>query len=194
MFYPINDRPNSGNLPRKQDELKALWDIFIILVLIFSSLMIPYRVAFVDADTKGWKTVNWFVDICFFIDIIIIFNTAFYDENFQIVECRKEIAIQYLKSWFLIDIISILPVEYMLNTDSLKYNEMLRIARIGRMYKLVKLTRLIRILKFVRNKSKLLTFVSIYLKISDGFERVFLFLCGFFLICHIVGCLWAISA
>ena len=37
-------------------------------------------------------------------------------------------------------------------------------------------------------------FVSKYLKISAGFERIFLFLCGFFLVCHVVGCIFVLIA
>jgi hypothetical protein len=174
--------------------MKAVWDVMIIGVLIFSSLTIPYRVAFVDSDTTSWKIVNSIVDGCFFIDILVIFNSAYYNEDYELIESRKKIAIKYLKSWFMIDLISILPVEYMLRIDSLKYNELLRIVRIGRMYKLVKLTRLIRILKFGKSKSKFIYFITVYLKISQGFQRLFLFLCGFFLTCHIVSCLWVVSA
>jgi hypothetical protein len=37
-------------------------------------------------------------------------------------------------------------------------------------------------------------FVNKYLNISAGFERIFLFLCGFFLVCHVVGCIWVLLA
>lgn len=51
-----------------------------------------------------------------------------------------------------------------------------------------------RILKFMKNKTKLAEYLREALKISNGLERVLLFFFGFFLICHIIGCLWAIGA
>ena len=120
-------------------------------MLIFSCLSIPYRVAFVETSTGTWDYINIAVDVCFLIDIIIIFNTAYYDENYQLIDDRKLIAKKYIKSWFFVDVISILPIEYILKQSSgLQYNDMIRIVRIGRMYKLVKLTRLVRMLKFIK--------------------------------------------
>jgi hypothetical protein len=51
------------------------------------------------------------VDGVFLIDIIIIFNTAFYDNDFKIIENRKIIAKKYLSGWFTIDIVAIIPFD-----------------------------------------------------------------------------------
>jgi len=47
----------------------------------------------------------------FFIDILVIFNCAFYDEEFLIVQNRKIIAKEYFKSWFTVDLLAIIPLE-----------------------------------------------------------------------------------
>ena len=67
---------------------------------------------------------------------------------------------------------------------------MAKLARLSRMYKIIKLTKLIRILKLLKMKSSFLKYAHDFLKISIGFERLFFFIIGFFLICHIVGCIW----
>lgn len=114
MFYPVEEKRKQSEEPRLVDQLKATWDIFVMVILVFSCLTIPYRVAFVKEDTREWEFVNNGVDICFFIDIIIIFNTAYFDDDYQIVENRKSISCAYLKGWFFIDSVSILPIEYLL--------------------------------------------------------------------------------
>lgn len=121
-----------------------------MLVLVFSCLTIPYRVAFVEVETTRWIIINNSVDIVFLFDIIIIFNTAYFDDDFQIIDNRKSIAKMYLKGWFFVDIISILPIELFLKTEGAKYNQMIRITRIGRMYKIIKLLKLMRIAKFAK--------------------------------------------
>jgi len=66
---------------------------------------------------------------------------------------------------------------------------------LGRIYKLAKLTRLIRIMKlFKKTQSSIFKQAQEFLKISSGFERLFNFFLTFFLICHIVGCLWVLAA
>ena len=119
------------------------------------------------ADHVGdaWFVVNTVVDCLFFLDIIFIFNEAYIDEDFQLVDQRKEIAAHYLKGWFALDSIAIIPFDIIMmgaGGDGGGGNNakgMVRLARVGRMYKLVKLTRLLRVLKVVKNKNKLLKYV-----------------------------------
>jgi hypothetical protein len=54
--------------------------------------MSPYRLAFVEEDDKKWKVINLVVDLMFTIDIFVVFNTAYYDDDYKIVEDRKVVA------------------------------------------------------------------------------------------------------
>jgi len=65
------------------------------------------------------------------------------------VEDRKAIALNYVRGWFFIDFVAILPLDIIMAASS-KNVKMVRLTRVGRLYKLVKLTRLLRILKLVR--------------------------------------------
>ena len=73
-------------------------------------------------------------------------------------------------------------------------NKMLRLTRIGRMSKLIKLTRLLRVLKIIKEKSKFLTYLQDYLKISSGFQRLFMFVAVCIVTTHITACLWVFCA
>jgi hypothetical protein len=73
--------------------------------------MSPFRIAFIDEDSEVWKVINWSIDIIFGIDIIVIFNTAYLDVDFMLIHDRSVLATNYLKGWFSIDIIAILPFE-----------------------------------------------------------------------------------
>ena len=89
------------------------WDPFITLVLIYSCVETPYRIAFSDENAEGdiWNVISIIVDFLFLFDIVFIFNTAYYDEDFKIIEDRKTIARHYLQTWFLIDLVGILPFD-----------------------------------------------------------------------------------
>jgi len=68
-----------------EDQEKVTWDLFITVVLLASCMITPYRIAFQDYNTAeplAWTIVSFTIDFFFFIDIIIIFNSAFYDEEF----------------------------------------------------------------------------------------------------------------
>jgi hypothetical protein len=57
-------------------------------------------------------------DVIFILDTILNFFMAFYDDDEEIVDARKLVALSYLKSWFIIDMISAVPLSEILVDDS----------------------------------------------------------------------------
>ena len=47
----------------------------------------------------------------FLLDIIICFNSAFYDEQSELVDDRKNISYNYISGWFFVDFIAIIPFD-----------------------------------------------------------------------------------
>jgi len=147
-----------------EDPNKANWDLIITLILVLSCIMTPVNMAFDKELGNEWDWILGFMDFLFLIDCIVIFNSAIDDEDFRIVEDRKLIACIYLKGWFLIDIMAIIPFDFIImavvndptgSNSSANLNKMIRVVRIGRIYKLIKLTKLLRIMKVMKEKSKL---------------------------------------
>lgn len=122
-----------------EDTQKQRWDIIMTYCLIFTCSSTPLFISFHD-ETESmdtWEYINLIVDIFFGLDIIIIFFSAFYDENFQIVDNFKDIARNYIFGWFLLDLMAITPFdEFSQNQSedqSSNVNELVRIAKLGRM-------------------------------------------------------------
>ena len=74
-------------------------------------MTVPYRLALIEKDSIGWIWLNGFIDVCFLLDILIILNKPIFDDNFFLVTNRKIIAEQYLKGWFFIDLVAIIPFD-----------------------------------------------------------------------------------
>ena len=108
MFYPNEDQIKGAKV-ETLDEFKSAWDLVLAIVLIFSSVMVPYRLAFVEEDDLKWEIINLVVDLMFTFDIVVVFNTAYYDDDYKIVEDRKIIAKTYLKGWLIIDAGAVIP-------------------------------------------------------------------------------------
>jgi hypothetical protein len=138
------------------DKFKVNWDIFMSFVLIFISIVTPYRIAFVAIDSQGWHVANIIVDSVFLIDIIIIFNTAYFDEDYKLVQDRKLIAKGYLSSWFAFDFLAVVPFDLLLRGQVNDYSDLIRLSRIGRLYRLLKLTKLLKIGKALQNRVRIL--------------------------------------
>lgn len=95
---------------------------------------------------------NYIVDCCFLIDIFIIFNSAVYDDDFEIIDDRAQIIQEYLKGWFAIDVIAIFPFELIIGKDGEAAN-LVRFIRIGRITKLLKLMKLMRLMRLQKTGS-----------------------------------------
>ena len=92
--------------------LKLVWDIYVMFVLILTTFIIPYRLAFYEKDGLGWDLLFYFFDLMFLIDVFLCFITSYTDELLQIeITSQKLIAINYIKGWFVIDILSIFPFD-----------------------------------------------------------------------------------
>ena len=81
-------RVHSAFLCYPEDNLKLGWDIFTSIVLVTACFMTPYSLAFewLDSDTGNifvfdstWTTIESIIDIVFLIEIIVCFNTSYYE-------------------------------------------------------------------------------------------------------------------
>lgn len=89
----------------------------------------------------------------FLMEIVFSFNTAFYSEDFEIIDSRKEIARNYLNGWFIIDLFAIIPFEFIFwKLSNLgQYNGAIKIIRLCKIYKLIKLSRLVKLMKVFKS-------------------------------------------
>ena len=146
----VNTKKNciipSGN------KYKIAWDMWVLLLLLFISLVVPVRLAFVEEDSIRWILIYSITDTCFLIDIILTFNTSISDEKrvYELTD-KREIARRYLRGWFWIDTISIIPLDFMMLADSNNATILARFAKIGKLYKLIRMIRLAKVLKLLRS-------------------------------------------
>ena len=90
-------------------KFKTLWNLIIILMLGYTSTVVPFQVAFVDVDSFSTVIFNYTVDILFGIDILVNFFSAYEVTNGRIEVKLKTIAVNYLTSWFFFDLIATFP-------------------------------------------------------------------------------------
>lgn len=83
--------------------------------------------------------------------MLVIFNSAYITEDFETEDDRKTIAVNYLSSWFIIDLLAILPLQEMTSSSEFKVSNVLRVLRLGRLSKILKLMKLMRTLRFLKN-------------------------------------------
>jgi potassium channel len=81
-------------------------------ILVVTSLVVPYRLAFVKVEPIEWAVTYYVFDLLFLIDMLFCFFTSYKDELRQIeITSHKLIAKNYLMSWFAVDFFSIFPFD-----------------------------------------------------------------------------------
>lgn len=107
-----------------------MWDWIILAFVIYTTIEIPFDVAFVRPTQNVKSTarfgalaalspiafVNLIVDLFFIIDIPLNFRSASVDKNTEeVISDPREIAVLYLKSWFVVDFVAAIPFEFLVN-------------------------------------------------------------------------------
>lgn len=187
-----------------EDQFIGIWDAFMVALLFMNCILMPYQIAF-EINAMHWQITSMMIDILFFCDIIVIMCSAFYDEDFQIVEDRWIIFVNYVKSgWLFVDVIAIFPFHvlsgegYFLDSDSNSdvgsTNQVIRIARLGRLYKIIKLMKLVRLVRIAKEKTKIFKYATDILKLGEGLARLLFFSIVSFMVIHVIACLWIFFA
>ena len=100
------------------DPFKSFWDMFINLILLFVCFVTPYRIALIEDNDLGWTIVDYLINIAFTVDMILTFFMAYYDYEYILIDTKREIAWNYLKTWFSIDFISVFPFDLVFQTSN----------------------------------------------------------------------------
>ena len=167
------------------DKWKETWDLVVLQMIIYSAVMVPYRICFDSQATGIVELFEQTQSMIFFIDVIFNFNTA-YPEGDHWVVSRGAIAARYMQGWFWIDFPSCIPVELV---DSLIAGEqselgMLRFLRLFRLLRLLKLLRLAAIVAELEDRFDL----------NLSFLRIVQMLLALIFLAHILACFWFYTA
>ncbi|XP_059211878.1 potassium voltage-gated channel subfamily H member 5-like [Centropristis striata] len=91
---------------------KTTWDWVILILTFYTAIMVPYNVSFkTKQNNLAWLVLDSVVDIIFLIDIVLNFHTTFVGPAGEVVSDAKLIRMNYLKTWFIIDLLSCLPYD-----------------------------------------------------------------------------------
>ena len=121
---------------------KLGWDLIGFAIIIYQSVVSPYRLWF-DVDAAGFFFVlETIMDIFFISDFILNFNTGIYEKGMLIMK-RSTVVYIYLKSWFLIDLLAWFPFEYTIefffvSDPNSNANQYSKAPRLLRMLKLIR--------------------------------------------------------
>eukprot|EP00854_Cymbomonas_tetramitiformis_P008696 gene8696-10318_t len=153
----------------------------------YSILVIPLRIGF-DVNVAFTSSIFIFecvIDCLFATDMILNFFTGYYDETETLVANRRKIALHYLRGWFLIDLLSTVPIDVLVEItvgggDNLASLRLVRILRLARLLKLARLSKL----------SKIMHSVEEALDLNQSAFKLVRLLFDLLFAAHLLACGW----
>jgi len=172
------------------------WDIVSLILLIVSMFVIPIAITFFSdilTTDSGWIAFNLCLDCWFFADILMNFHTGIIEDSGdeEVILDLPTIRRRYLRSWFAVDIISSLPIDYFLQMTSVERPSASasRAVKLFRFAKILSLLRLLRISRLIRYVHQWEQIVGLQYDLAVAAVRIFNLVCLMLLIGHLNGCL-----
>ena len=164
------------------------WDALLVVALLFVATVTPFEVGFLSVDLNALFFVNRAIDVFFTFDIVLNFFIAYreeVDKGAGWVFDNKRIALNYLKTWFLLDLISAVPFDSLLLVL-----ERLGVFNPGGIIgSWLRLTRLIKLLRIVR-LGRIVARWQASIGLSYAITSLVQFLLLTLMMAHWLACLW----
>jgi len=137
------DVPSGSWLISPSSDFAKFWDFFTALLLLFTAIVTPFDVAFLEVSFGVLFVLNRLVHLGFFLDTIISFFMPYQNDMGYWVMDQHKIAIKYLTTWFPVDLVSIVPFDLVgfLQDGDNKNMKGLQLLRLLRLFKLLRVLR-----------------------------------------------------
>ncbi|XP_035019743.2 potassium/sodium hyperpolarization-activated cyclic nucleotide-gated channel 2 [Hippoglossus stenolepis] len=175
-------------------DFRFYWDLLMLMLMMGNLIVLPVGITFFrDENTASWIIFNVVSDTLFMVDLVLNFRTGIVKEDStEILLDPRAIRQKYLKSWFLVDFVSSIPVDYIfLMVDSLE-SEVYRTARalrIVRFTKILSLLRLLRLSRLIRYIHQWEEIFHMTYDLASAMVRIVNLIGMMLLLCHWDGCL-----
>jgi len=122
------------------------WNAYIGILLCYTAVATPLEVGFFEPTLNGAFYMNQIIAFSFFVDMVLNFFIAVLDpKTNHYVYDRGYIAKKYFRTWFIIDLVSIVPFDALyiaLGSGALARLTVLRTLRLVRLLKLARMSQL----------------------------------------------------
>ncbi|XP_041430565.1 potassium/sodium hyperpolarization-activated cyclic nucleotide-gated channel 3 isoform X1 [Xenopus laevis] len=178
-------------------DFRFYWDLIMLLLMGANLIILPVGITFFkDENTPPWIVFNVLSDTFFLADLVLNFRTGIVvEDNTEIILDPHTIKMKYLKSWFLVDFVSSIPVDYIflivdletrVDSEVYKTARALRIVRFTKILSLLRLLRLSRLIRYIHQWEEI--FHMTY-DLASAVVRIFNLIGMMLLLCHWDGCL-----
>lgn len=102
--------------------LRTLWDLLLFAVTLSFAILGPLQLVYPQQGKIYYVYSGVFLTSIFLADMILNFRTAYYQRG-ELVSDPASISRHYLRSWFALDLLSILPLEFIAGAIPVEYGD-----------------------------------------------------------------------
>jgi len=185
-------------LDPRTSKLMPNWDVVTSIALIFTAIMTPVEVGFMDIPADRWADglfiTNRCVDIIFILDVLMQFFIMYPETDIKSPEGehwvmdRRKIAWRYVTGvWFVVDVLSIGVSLFDILAPTSGPLARFKGFRAIRALRLIKLIRLV-------NASRIFKRWELKASINYAVLSISVILLGLIFLCHLFACVWGLQA
>ena len=186
-------QPGGYTMLHPASKFRLLWDIQMLVYVVYVSLLFPYYMGF-NTEAKGGVAIfELMIDYLFMVDLVLNFRTGYIDRNGIVVLDGRRVFLHYLRTWFLLDFVSSAPLDLLLGPAFRNLNAA-KLLKVGRLFKALKMLRIGKLAKLTQESG--VTESLDEFMVSAPANALFNLLkvvgsCA--LLCHLMACFMALS-
>jgi CRP-like cAMP-binding protein len=144
---------------RQESSFIQRWELILLVVLAYVAIITPFEAGFVQvfkedaAQSHRYHLIALFVadrlvDIFFFADMLINFRLTYLDKSIGLwVTDHRRIQWRYIRGWLVIDLVSLLPWDLLVNQKRMKLIKLLKLAKLAKLLRILRTVSVIDLIK-----------------------------------------------
>ena len=142
-------QPGGYTMLHPASKFRLLWDIQMLVYVVYVSLLFPYYMGF-NTEAKGGVAIfELMIDYLFMVDLVLNFRTGYIDRNGIVVLDGRRVFLHYLRTWFVLDFVSSAPLDLLLGPAFRNLNAA-KLLKVGRLFKALKMLRIGKLAKLTQ--------------------------------------------
>jgi len=186
-----SDAATHGCVIMPSSGFRLAWDICGLILICYDLLMIPFNQSFQPQETITTQTIDWITLLFWTGDMLQGFFLGYFADG-QVITDNRMVLCNYLRTWFLVDVVVVVPEWIMVFLNNLAAGEL---GDIGKLSKIARVARVLRLLRLLKMKKLMET-------VMDNIESEYAFimfnlahlLCFVMVLNHVIACLWYLVA
>ena len=180
-----------------ENVFRQWWDLFMGFLIIYIAIALPIVLGFEPSVGRSMLVFDFFLDFVFMVDLGLSFFTGYHRDGILVTQPRQ-VWVNYLLGWFIIDLVSAFPFDVAVNGKNAFDPDFVSSVNVQtkRQLSLLRMTKVLRLLRLFRvaRLSRIVTRLRDHYRFKHSHVQFIGFSFVTILVAHWIGCFWFMLA